>query len=55
MILLGQQHDKFWSAADEAIKGAVPKEVYEGHMKPRQDGFKAAHGSVNPSRAFSLQ
>jgi predicted oxidoreductase (fatty acid repression mutant protein) len=46
MVLLGEQHEKFWSTADTAIQGMVPKEVYEGHLKPRVDGFKAAYGCV---------
>lgn len=46
MILFGEQHDKFWSTADTAIQGMVPKELYEGFMKPRVTGFKAAYGSV---------
>jgi len=28
------------------MQGVVPKEVYEGHMKPRLDGFKGAYGCV---------
>lgn len=47
VVLLGQQHDKFWATADAAIKSMVPTQVYEGHMKPRVDGFKAAAGCVS--------
>lgn len=53
VILLRGQHDAFWTRADETMKGIVPTQVYEGHMKPRIDGFKGAHGSVSQSFAHN--
>ena len=45
VILLKDEHKKFWDVADQSTKGAVPAEVYKA-LGPRIAGFRAGYGSV---------
>lgn len=45
VILLEDEHKKFWDLADQFVKGALPDAVYQS-LAPRIAGFRAGYGSV---------
>ncbi|GAD96954.1 conserved hypothetical protein [Paecilomyces variotii No. 5] len=45
VVLLKDEHQKFWGFADAAVKGVVPEAVY-GVLAPKLAGFKAGYGTV---------
>lgn len=55
VILLKEEHKKFWDIALEAAKGAVPEQVFEMVFGPRIKMFRAAYGTVSLARFFSLE
>lgn len=56
VILFGDNHKRLWDLAEEVIKPVVPEQVWEGYLKKRVIGFRAAYGSVgfNGSSAVTM-
>lgn len=60
VVLLNQEHEKFWEFTKAALKAQIPEEQYKSGTEPRLNGFKGAYGSVStadlvpkcPSRTF---
>ncbi|OGM47992.1 nitroreductase family protein [Aspergillus bombycis] len=51
VLLLKEEHQKVWDIAIKAMEGlvaagAVPKEMFENHTKPKLEAFRAAYGTV---------
>lgn len=46
VVLLKEQHEKFWDIAHEVASTSVPPELFEKLYKPRIAMFRAAYGSV---------
>ena len=46
VLLLKDEHFKFWDMAIEVVKAVTPPEAWEAHTKPRLDGFRNAYGTV---------
>ena len=46
VVLLGEQHEKFWDVVTEILKAHVPEEKW-GHTGDRMKGFRDAYGSVS--------
>ncbi|KAJ5151141.1 uncharacterized protein N7482_010393 [Penicillium canariense] len=51
VLLLKEEHQKVWDIAIGAMEGlvaagAVPKEMFENHTKPKLEAFRAAYGTV---------
>ena len=49
VLLLKDEHDKFWDIVRDILKGIVPAESWEGTAN-RIGGFKGAYGTVSVSR-----
>lgn len=47
VLLLKDEHDKFWEIVRDALRGVVPADKFEPTSQ-KLDGFKAAYGSVSP-------
>lgn len=45
VILLKDEHKKFWDTADQLVKGSLPEAVYQA-LAPKIAGFRAGYGSV---------
>ncbi|GMF81240.1 unnamed protein product [Aspergillus oryzae] len=50
VLLLKEEHQKVWDIAIKAMEGlvaagAVPKEAFENHTKPKLEAFRAAYGT----------
>jgi len=45
VVLLKDEHDRFWEFVKEVLKPQVPAEQFEGTVK-RLDGFKAGYGTI---------
>lgn len=45
VILLKDEHKKFWDTADEFVKASLPEAVHQS-LAPRIAGFRAGYGSV---------
>ena len=54
VILLKEEHKKFWDMALGAAKGAVPPQVFEMVFGPRIKLFRAAYGTVSLVKASPL-
>jgi len=48
VILLKEQHKKFWDLTNEIAKVAIPPPVFEKAFGPRIKMFRAAYGTVSP-------
>ncbi|KAL9110408.1 MAG: hypothetical protein Q9187_008055 [Circinaria calcarea] len=40
------EHKKFWDIAIEAVRAAIPPELFEVHPKQSLEGFKNAYGAM---------
>jgi hypothetical protein len=52
VVLLNQEHDKFWEFTREILKTMVPEDQW-AHTEGRINGFKGAYGSVSACRVSS--
>ena len=46
VVLVKDEHKKFWDIAFEAVKAVTPPEQFEAHSKGRLEGFKNAYGTM---------
>lgn len=46
VVLLNEEHKKFWDIAHDAAKASVPPQVFEKAFEPRVKMFRAAYGTV---------
>ncbi|KAF2440061.1 nitroreductase family protein [Karstenula rhodostoma CBS 690.94] len=46
VVLLNEEHEKFWELAKEVLKPQVPEDQYKSGTEPKLNGFKAAYGSI---------
>ena len=53
VILLKDEHKKFWDLAHDVAKGKVPPQVFEMVFGPRIKMFRAAYGTVSLIRALT--
>jgi nitroreductase len=51
VVLLKDEHDKFWEFVKEVLKPQVPAEQFEGTVQ-KLDGFKAGYGTVSCPSGF---
>jgi hypothetical protein len=49
VVLLNEDHDKFWDYVFEVLQPMLPDEQQKATTKARIDGFRAGYGSVSPS------
>ena len=47
VVLLNQEHEKFWEITKDVLKPQVPEEQYKSGTEPKLNGFKAAYGTVS--------
>ena len=47
VVLLKDQHDKFWDVTKEILKAIVPEDSWS-HTEQRLNGFRAGYGTVSP-------
>lgn len=47
VVLLKEEHKKFWDLAHDAAKASVPPQLFEKAFEPRVKMFRAAYGSVS--------
>lgn len=52
VVLLKDDHDKFWEITKAALKPLTPEENYPATVQ-KMDGFKAAYGSVRTEHDLS--
>jgi predicted oxidoreductase (fatty acid repression mutant protein) len=45
VILLKQEHEKFWNIVKEVLRNHIGNELFQ-KSEPKLDGFKAAYGTV---------
>lgn len=50
LVLLKDEHTKFWNIVEEILKGIVPENSWD-HTAQRINGFKNGYGSVSASRS----
>jgi predicted oxidoreductase (fatty acid repression mutant protein) len=59
VLLLKDEHFKFWDTATEVVKAVTPPEQFDAHTKPRLEGFRNAYGTVlffeDPENTRKLQ
>ncbi len=46
VVLLNDEHKKFWDIAHDAAKASVPPQAFEKAFEPRVKMFRAAYGTV---------
>jgi predicted oxidoreductase (fatty acid repression mutant protein) len=54
VVLVKEEHKKFWDLAYDAAKASVPTPAFEKGFEPRIKMFRAAYGTVS-SRFFPAQ
>lgn len=54
VVLLKDQHDKFWDTTKDILKAIVPADSWE-YTEKRISGFRAGYGTVGPTRQAFLQ
>jgi len=47
VVLLNEDHDKFWEMTKEVLKSMVKEEQWTSGTEPKLNGFKAAYGTVS--------
>jgi uncharacterized protein len=59
VLLLKDEHFKFWDLVTEIVKSVTPPEQFNGHTKARLDGFRNAYGTIlyfeDPENTRKLQ
>jgi predicted oxidoreductase (fatty acid repression mutant protein) len=59
VLLLKDEHFKFWDTVTEVVKAVTPPEQFDAHTKPRLEGFRNAYGTVlffeDPENTRKLQ
>ncbi|PQE13808.1 fatty acid repression mutant protein [Rutstroemia sp. NJR-2017a BBW] len=53
VVLVKAEHKKFWDLAHESAKSKVPAAVFEKVFAPRIKMFRAAYGTVSPTKALT--
>lgn len=51
VVLVKEEHDKFWQVVTDILKVHVPEDKWE-HTGQRLDGFKNAYGTVRHAHVF---
>ena len=46
VVLLNEDHDKFWEMTKEVLKSMVKEEQWTSGTEPKLNGFKAAYGTI---------
>lgn len=54
VVLLKEEHNKFWGIVESILKGIVPEDSW-GHTAQRINGFKSAYGSVSATVASHVK
>jgi predicted oxidoreductase (fatty acid repression mutant protein) len=47
VVLVKQEHEKFWDIVTEVLKGITPEDKFESSTKGRMAMFRAAYGTVS--------
>ncbi|KAL5415154.1 hypothetical protein PMIN06_007456 [Paraphaeosphaeria minitans] len=46
VVLLNQEHEKFWTLTAEVLKPQVPEDQYKSGTEPKLNAFKGAYGTI---------
>ena len=46
VLVVQEEHKKLWATVTEIMKAVTPEGQWEGHTKPRLDGFANAYGTI---------